>query len=42
MIIGCALSAGLGQSLCKQIAIKSGLSSINCVKVNKICGMSCQ
>jgi acetyl-CoA C-acetyltransferase len=38
MIIGCVLSAGLGQSLCKQIAIKSGLSNINCVNVNKICG----
>jgi acetyl-CoA C-acetyltransferase len=37
--MGCALSAGLGQSPARQVAIGSGLSdSINCVNINKVCG----
>lgn len=37
--IGCVLSAGLGQSPARQVAISAGLNaSVNCVNVNKICG----
>ncbi|MDR0678264.1 MAG: thiolase family protein [Holosporaceae bacterium] len=37
--MGCVLSAGLGQSAARQVAIRAGLSeSVNCVNVNKVCG----
>ncbi|MDR2158127.1 MAG: thiolase family protein [Holosporaceae bacterium] len=37
--MGCVLSAGLGQSAARQVAIGAGLSeSANCVNVNKVCG----
>jgi acetyl-CoA C-acetyltransferase len=37
--MGCVLSAGLGQSAARQVAIGAGLSeSVNCVNVNKVCG----
>jgi acetyl-CoA C-acetyltransferase len=37
--MGCVLSANLGQSPARQVAIKAGLDkSVNCINVNKICG----
>lgn len=37
--MGCVLSAGLGQSATRQVALSAGLDvSVNCVNVNKICG----
>jgi acetyl-CoA C-acetyltransferase len=37
--MGCALSAGLGQSAARQVALGAGLGdAVSCVNVNKICG----
>ncbi|MDR3151521.1 MAG: thiolase family protein [Holosporaceae bacterium] len=39
--MGCVLSAGLGQSAARQVAIGAGLDySVDCVNINKICGSS--
>lgn len=39
LFMGCVLSAGLGQSAARQVAISSGLNySVNCININKICG----
>ncbi|MDR0677076.1 MAG: acetyl-CoA C-acyltransferase [Holosporaceae bacterium] len=39
LYLGCALSAGLGQSPARQVAIGAGLNeSVNSVNVNKVCG----
>ncbi|MDR1551062.1 MAG: thiolase family protein [Holosporaceae bacterium] len=39
LYMGCVLSAGLGQSAARQIAIGAGLGpAVNCINVNKICG----
>jgi acetyl-CoA C-acetyltransferase len=39
LYMGCVLSAGLGQSPTRQVAIRAGLDkSVNCINVNKICG----
>ena len=41
--MGCVLSAGLGQSAARQIALGAGLDySVNCVNINKICGSGMQ
>lgn len=39
LFMGCVLSAGLGQSPARQVAIGAGLDfSVNCANINKICG----
>lgn len=39
VIMGCVLSAGLGQSPARQASLKAGLSeAINCSNINKVCG----
>jgi acetyl-CoA C-acetyltransferase len=39
LYMGCVLSAGLGQSAARQVAISSGLDkSVSCANINKICG----
>ena len=39
VIMGCVLSAGIGQSPARQAAIKAGLSKhVHCTNINKICG----
>lgn len=39
VILGCVLSAGLGQAPARQAALQAGLSnSVDCVTVNKVCG----
>lgn len=39
VIMGCVLSAGLGQSPARQASIKSGLADdIPCTNINKVCG----
>ncbi|MGI9214110.1 MAG: acetyl-CoA C-acetyltransferase, partial [Gammaproteobacteria bacterium] len=39
VIMGCVLSAGIGQSPARQAAIKAGLSKhVHCTTINKICG----
>ncbi len=39
VIMGCVLSAGIGQSPARQAAIKAGLSkNVHCTTINKICG----
>lgn len=39
VIMGCVLSAGLGQAPARQAALKSGLpTSVDCSTINKVCG----
>ncbi len=39
VIMGCVLSAGLGQAPARQAAIKAGLANtVDCTTVNKVCG----
>jgi acetyl-CoA C-acetyltransferase len=39
VIMGCVLSAGLGQAPARQVALRSGLSnSVECLTINKMCG----
>ncbi len=43
VILGCVLSAGLGQAPARQAALKAGLAhNVACTTVNKICGSSLQ
>jgi acetyl-CoA C-acetyltransferase len=43
IIMGCVLSAGLGQAPARQVVLKAGLSShISAVTVNKVCGSAMQ